>query len=731
MHFLRAAFAGALSVQLAFSQQAPAGAGAGAQAANTKATDQTYSAIITSTSQEVLLDVVVRDKKGRLVKDLKKEEIEVTDEGVKQSLRSFRLVQGQEAAAENTAPAETKTTAAPALNPLRDIRLVTFLFEGLGRLEADNARHAAMDFLKTETGPNLYFAVFTIDQRLLILQQYTPDKKLAEAAITRATSGSAYSLYSEVSNRISDELKALSAMQTAASASAPAGGPPSAGGASSMANAAMAQMSLNMIQFSRSAENTQQSRASVFGLRNLVREQHRLPGRKTLLYFTSGLRVQPELEEEYRTIMATANRANVSFYTVDARGLMTEGQNTEAGAVLKQAIASSASMQTSRSGAVTPDQAKVIDTATSSIRSNTQNKLAELAENTGGFFVGNSNEFKNHMRRVSEDINSYYEVSYSPQIENFDGSIRRLAVKVTRPDVTVYSRTFYYALPFVDGGQQLLGYEVPMIRAMSANPVPRNVPFRVSGMHFRTQEGKPNTAFVFDVPLSELTFERNEAAKSYKAHFSVMALVKSPSGSIVQKLSRDVPTEGPIENVDALKAGHFIYTQHLELAPGRYTVESAVMDHQNTKLGVKKQVLMVPETPQGLGISNLAMVRTFNPAAAKPTDLDDPFQFDGGKVTPSLEDTVKGGKGSIVSVYFHVYKQMGVATEPALTLEFLQDGKMIGKGDLQLPAADASGRIPYVASMPVESLQPGQYEMRAVVRQGDKAVSERVLVNIE
>ena len=50
-----------------------------------------------------------------------------------------------------------------------------------------------------------------------------------------------------------------------------------------MAVAAMAQMTLNMLQFSQAMERTQQGRASIFGLMSLVKEQYRLPGRKTLL----------------------------------------------------------------------------------------------------------------------------------------------------------------------------------------------------------------------------------------------------------------------------------------------------------------------------------------------------------------------------------------------------------------------------------------------------------------
>src|SRR6266487_2789762 len=56
---------------------------------------------IRTSAQEVLLDIVVRDKKGRPVKDLEPNEIEITDAGVVQKPKSFRLVTGNEPAGKN------------------------------------------------------------------------------------------------------------------------------------------------------------------------------------------------------------------------------------------------------------------------------------------------------------------------------------------------------------------------------------------------------------------------------------------------------------------------------------------------------------------------------------------------------------------------------------------------------------------------------------------------------
>ncbi|MCL6506865.1 MAG: hypothetical protein K6T59_07555, partial [Bryobacteraceae bacterium] len=68
-------------------------------------------------TQEVLLDLVVRDKRGRLVRDLRPEEIEVYDDGVPVKLTGFRLVTGQDAAGLGSRAAGAGQPPAP--DPLR------------------------------------------------------------------------------------------------------------------------------------------------------------------------------------------------------------------------------------------------------------------------------------------------------------------------------------------------------------------------------------------------------------------------------------------------------------------------------------------------------------------------------------------------------------------------------------------------------------------------------------
>jgi hypothetical protein len=166
------------------------------------------------------------------------------------------------------------------------------------------------------------------------------------------------------------------------------------------------------------------------------------------------------------------------------------------------------------------------------------------------------------------------------------------------------------------------------------------------------------------------------------------------------------------------------------LPPGRYLLETAVLDHGSNKLGAKRAALVIPPPGNGVRMSHLTVVRRFDPGV-KDLDPDEPFQYQGGRVTPTLGGTVYAVKGATLSLFLIVYPDAGAAAKPEAFIEFIRDGTVVGKGSFPLPAPDAQGRIPYVISSPAESMPPGTYEIRVVIRQGDTAAEERTFVTVE
>jgi len=124
---------------------------------------------------------------------------------------------------------------------------------------------------------------------------------------------------------------------------------------------------------------------------------------KSVLYFTAGMYLTPELDAIFRNLTSMANRANVTFYAVDTRGVMTFAQNAGATDQLGRANAAS-STSTLQEGNATQAEMRSSDDAETSSRANKQLPIRNLAEATGGFLLGESNDLRTPLRHVNEEI---------------------------------------------------------------------------------------------------------------------------------------------------------------------------------------------------------------------------------------------------------------------------------------------------------------------------------------
>jgi VWFA-related protein len=682
--------------------------------------------VIKATVDEVVLDLVARDKKGKPVNDLKPEEITVTDNGTKQTILGFRLVQGSEAI---TATGTTK------LDPLHQIRLVTLAFEPLG--EADQrktARTAALDLIKGDQGTNVFYSVVGINTRLLMLQPFTNDKTALAAAIEKATAGtSATKLISE-SDALQTELKrqlggdsvngSNGATDLVAIATQAASQPPGPG--MDPTKVVLARVMLDIMRFDAAAVSSG-SRLSLNALKALVQGLQPMPGRKSVLYFTSGLYLGNELDTMFENLKGAANRANVTFYSVDTRGVMTYTQNGSAASQLKGAANASASLTTRTSGAVTKDEVLAADNAENSGRSNIQLKIRELAESTGGFLIGDSNDLRAPLRKVNEEISSYYEVTFNPDIRNYDGSFRKLTVGTSRKDVVLHARNGYFALPPEARASGMDAFEIPLLKAIADGKVSDDFKYRAGAVLLRPKAEGTEVSILMEVPMHELKPKAEAGKTTLDVHCSLGGLVKDSKGEVVQKITRDRSFQ---VTPDQLKAGNFIEKTQVVLPPGKYTFETAVMDRETGKTGMQRLEFTVPPSPKGVGISSMTPIRAYT-ANVKGIDPAEPFQFQGGIITPTMNTSVVRVENAAIRLFFIVYPEAGNKAKPTVEVEFLQGGKSLTKVPMELPAPDALGTIPYVMTIPAAAIPPGVYELRATARQGDTSAMMKTEVKVE
>ncbi len=696
--------------------------------------------VIRSTTQEVLLDAVVRDKKERLIRNLKPDELRVLEDGVPQKVQTFRFTDtdSDEPQPRSVPPgAQTVPNAAvapngPALNPLHNLNVVTIVFERMGPRSRLFAQQAAAQFLANEFRSNTYGGVFSLDYRLNALQPYTNNQDLLRQAITRATTGN-YTEFRKDSENVLNNLAVEISGGQAGITIATAGGDPfqSAGaatqGAESAGMSSDGQMALARLVWKQmEMVNYGAGWRSLDGLLSLVQAQAALPGRKTVLLLSEGLVVPWAIENMFQAIIGAANRANVSIYCVDVTGLSIRSPAQAGTDLLGTSARISQNQNMTSSGDAAVDMFKQDETVNMSLHANPQAAMAELAESTGGFLIANTNDTAKPMHRVMEDVRAHYELSYVPTSQNYDGHFRKIEVQVTRPGAQVHTRAGYFALPLL-AGEVLQPFEMAAFDALNAKPQPKAFAYRAQALPFRAARSAVQYSMVFQVPMQNVSYRENKQAAKLRTHISLLAVVKDADGQVAAKVSRDLANDIPADKFEAFSRGDLTFAQPLLLAPGRYTVETAVVDRENGAASVKRTALVVSDQP-GIGLSELVPVRRVDPFDV-PRDGGrnpaDPLHFAGGKVTPSLDGVYAAGTD--IPLYMVVYPaQTGGA--PRLSIEVLQDGKPVSSASPDLPPPDQTGAIPFMSSI---SPAPGQYEIKVTARQGASAASRMIALRVQ
>jgi VWFA-related protein len=664
----------------------------------------------------VLLDVVVRDRKGNPVRDLQPGELTVLEDGVARETRSFRLI----GPASPPSGAERATVTPGAMpDALRYPTLVTLVFDHLPQAGRALARRAAQRFVEGERPPMQWVAVFVLEQRLRLVQPFTQDRDALRASVDRATAASAETQDRLLTGQFDPEKAARSeggALAALAGARPTVSGP---GTGAAVSEARVAEVMARMARMVESADLQQRGQSTLFPLMALMKAQRSLAGRKALLFFSEGFQIPPNLEEAYRSAISEANRANVSVYTIDARGLDTSRALEQSRQMLERSSRNSQAQLAvgSSNRPVSLDDVMNSETAEGALHADTQNAMRALAEETGGALIGNTNDLGTALvQRVHGDLDSYYEVGYLPAATPPDGRFRSLEVKVARRGLTVHSRSGYFALPDTDAAP-LMPYELPLLAAASAEPVPSAFAYSASIFRFgQTSTGVHHT-LVIEVPLEHLTFQENRKTRTYTLRFTAMALVKDGTGQVVQRFSEIFPLEGPIERLPALKRGRLRFKRQFEVPPGHYTLSTIARDQATERSSVKALTLEVPPRTSGIGLSDVSIIRSIDRAGEAAATVEDPFLTGAMRVVPNLDLPVSKGANSQVSAYVTIYPD-GTTSKPELVFEFTRDGTVIGRSSAELPEPDDTGRIKFVASFPTGTFPPGTYGLRAVAAQG-------------
>jgi len=696
---------------------------------------QRATGVVSERVTAVLVDVVVRDRRGQPIKDLTPADFQLTEDGVPQTIGSFTPVfDGAIAPAPDAAPgapaapADTPV-AVGAAPPVATTPTVTALV--FDRLTPDARRRAVQAaeayFGAKEQAPG-YVGIFGIDLGLAPYAPFTRDTRVLRQALAKLETRASASFNSPEQRleKANADQRAAAASQTAAQATAAGGPGTGAAIGGSAGEAQLAQMQSNMIRDFDVMERDQQGYSTTNGLFAIIGTLGRLPGRKSLVLFSEGIAIPPAVQRLFVGVIDAANRANVSIYTMDAAGLRAESEQAKIrDEVNRAAGAGGGILSTNSGGALSKDFEKNEDV----LRQDPHTGLGELAQDTGGQLFENTNNLRQGFDRIESDLRNYYLLGYTPSNEAFDGKFRTIDVKVKRPGVVVAARKGYFALRNTSG-VPVNEWEAPALAAFEQKPLPNAFPMRAGALLFPERDRPGLVAVVADMKTAPFTFQPSSDGKTYASDFAVLTRFLDDRNDMVRKVSQHYEVNGPVGDIDRAKQGEVIFYREPELAPGVYTMETIAYDTLSGKSSVRLSTVEVPKVdPNALRMSSVVLVKRSERVPEKDRRRDNPLLVNDLVLYPNLGEPVSKAAKE-VGFYFVVYPAAGKPV-PECVLELLDgNGAAVGRLPLPLGRPDASGRIQQAGRLPLDALAPGTYDLRVAVTQGSEQVSRSTVLRI-
>lgn len=637
----------------------------------------------TASLEENTFDVVVRDKKGKPVRNLKASDLKVTDNGAAVAITKLGAMSGGDSS-------------------------ITLLFDHMEPSAEKGARSAADRLLKISTGSNITFAAFRVWNRLALLEPLTTDRMRLRGAINEKSANDA----------VEKQLRAE--VQTGAK-------PDGTKLNSEEKQAAKAMlMALNAWQ---ELSHDDRLVSPLAALLAVVRAEQMLPGRKAILFFTSNLRLDRQSRELVRTVIGLANRGGVSIYAINENpydnaqsnaiiasiALGNQRMSGQTGIAAGTPIGAPSITSTMGEGATSMN----IETAArveSGDGQGAQGPLADLCYSTAGRLLQGSSKFD--LNQMLEDLNFYYRASYAAPAMQYDGQFRRLQIKSAVKNLRVQARTGYLALP-VEAPIGARPFEAELKKVLAQPQLPAGLGFDGAVMHM----GSGSNVAVVEIPFRDFVFSEDHTTKLFFARALVLAQVKDASGTVVESFSEDMARRGAESMRDRIRADVATMQRAFDAAPGEYTLEVAVQDAVGHRTGALRRKFTVAATVSGLGLSDVALVRKTEPLRADSDSLDG-MQYGANRVIARVSPKLSADDREL-PFYFTIQPDAASTALPELELEIRRDGQAVGRGKLAVRKADGAKPIAYMAKLQTGSFGTGKYEAAIIVTSGGKTI-ERV-----
>jgi VWFA-related protein len=637
----------------------------------------------------VLVDAVVLDERGRFVTDLRREEVEIREDGRAQTLAGFELVSLATAApapaplaSAPVAPVDTRSNARPF-----DGRIYFIVVDDLhiSAARTNLARSIARQFIEQQVRADDLAAVITTSGNRNAAQGFTSDKTRLLRAVDACVGRKVIS----------------PALATLAQSGTPEEGRRGTADPQRIYNA-------------RSAFETLSKIAAFAGT---VRQR-----RKALVLIGEGVDYDlegqdgsaQELRGNMRAFVGAANRANLTIYPFDPRVYTHLGDDF-------------VDIASTPPGDMESGTEKIKSTMIQDDAVFAQDNLRTLAAETGGFASVASPGFAKAFDQIHDEQSRYYLIGYYPSNEARDGKFRSIEVRVSRPGLTVKARRGYTpgaaaaapgATASPGGSEAAAGVSPELQRALeSALPVP-GLTLRGTAAPFKGTAEKASVVVIVQASGRDLLFTPKDGRFEDTVELAAVALdgYGRPHGGTRASVSMPLSQR----SVAAVERMGVVFQMRLDLGPGSYQLRIAARDGGSGVAGAVHYDLDVPDFAK-LPIALSGIVLSAEGAGQVPSPQPDEVLKKWLPATPvtqrqfAASDTL-----TAVAEAYAASREAGSAIEVTTTVLGAGDEVcFVNRDRYDLGTSKGSPTaVMHRATIPLAGLRPGLYRLRIEAARG-------------
>jgi VWFA-related protein len=651
-------------------------------------------ATIRSTVSLVEIDVQVTGRDGKPIKGLTQDQFTVTEDGKPQKVSTFEYNDIEKIETAGTAdeapisiPTGTVTSPEEIKSVVHDHRMIVLFFDMTSLQPEDLLRstRAAQKYLQEQMTPADLVGVVAFGNTLQVIANFTNDRELLQQSVEALVPG---------------HEAALAALADAATA---------ANGEAAVTEDTGAAFTADDTEFN--VFNTDRKLAAIEAVCEIL---DGLPGKKSLIQFTGGI-TQTGEENRSELIAATnsANRSNVSIYSVDSRGLLTAtpGGDASVGA---------------SGGTAMFTGATVISQSQS--RQDSRDTLATLAGDTGGRSFFDVGDFGKVFQSVQNDTSGYYLVGYYSTDGARDGSWRRVSVKINAlpAGAHVRAREGYYAAKDF-GIFTTEDRERQLEEAFRSETPEVELPVAVETAQFRLENNQVFVPIVAKLASSALQWAQKRG--SHETAFDFAAEVReAKSNRVVGALRDTITVKIDAEHFQDIQQRSLVYQGGIILSPGEYKLKFLARENESGRVGTFEDKFTLPlPLPDRLQLSSVllssqveatqktAQVKT-KAAALDAKMKSSPLDVGGEHIVPSVTRVFTGEQ--TLYVFFQAYlPQKAEATGMRAGLVFFRNGQRLSDTPMVAPAEydEKSRTASFRISLPLAGLNAGHYTVQAIV----------------